>query len=660
MKNPWPVAQEIMRTLRPTWLAGLLIIAAVIALQVPQAVDTLGEIAEQGFFSAHQLSLLIMVLAIAICGWYFPRALLYVQYWFTPPNRPLLERARAVTPRILGVLPILALALAFLRKGRWGFAVFYLLVGGLFCLALHFRRRMVGSVPLQTSLPAKSVIALGAILLASLILLIAFLRVPVGVPQSLGPLAIVLYALASWIAFGSAVLIYVSYRFRVPSLVVVLLLLTALFSIWNDNHRIRKGTADDPWDRVAVADQIEAWTAYRAQGWRERNPGAAYPLFLVAAEGGGIRAAYWTASVLAHLEEEGRLPGFACHVFAISGVSGGSLGGAVFAALIADRVANKGYSCDGSTTELPSQGLAEEARDILGEDFLGPALAGLFFPDLMQRFNPIPDRACPQALRLDDGRCRLHFPDRASYLEKAWEAAWRAKMGTDRFAEDFRGLWKDELRLQVPSLFLNGTWVQDGKRVVTSNLRVEPPILADDGIAELAQSIRLSTAAHMSARFTYVSPAGTVPGSRKQVVDGGYFENSGAETAEELLAMIPEESNGLTLDPYVLIISNRQESEGGSIGVLGETLAPVKTLFATRSARGALAELSLVTRTSARGGRACQIILPTSEQATVPLGWILSERTRAHIDEQARQKATLEHLLGSSELTPPELPRCSG
>jgi hypothetical protein len=70
--------------------------------------------------------------------------------------------------------------------------------------------------------------------------------------------------------------------------------------------------------------------------------------------------------------------------------------------------------------------------------------------------------------------------------------------------------------------------------------------------------IPLSTAAHMSARFTYVSPAGRFPDGT-HVVDGGYFENSGATTALEILMRIKEYcavQNITDVDPKVIMISN--------------------------------------------------------------------------------------------------------
>ena len=114
-----------------------------------------------------------------------------------------------------------------------------------------------------------------------------------------------------------------------------------------------------------------------------------HPLYIVATEGGGIRAAYWTATVLGGIQDAN--PNFAPHLFAISGVSGGSLGAAVFSALLAE----------------PNPGLfKEKANLILGQDFLSPTLAAMLYPDLFQRFIPYPiayfDRA--RSLEMSSGK----------------------------------------------------------------------------------------------------------------------------------------------------------------------------------------------------------------------------------------------------------------
>src|SRR5690606_37338373 len=66
--------------------------------------------------------------------------------------------------------------------------------------------------------------------------------------------------------------------------------------------------------------------------WRQLLPDHEHsPVFVVAAAGGGLRAAYWTALLLAEMDD--RTCGqFGRHVLAASGVSGGSLGLALYAA----------------------------------------------------------------------------------------------------------------------------------------------------------------------------------------------------------------------------------------------------------------------------------------------------------------------------------------
>lgn len=656
MSRFWPAVQEIFRVLRPAWLAGLFVVGISAAFHISQALDALVDIARHGGVSKAHLSLLVAVLALAICGWYFPRALLYVKYWFTPePNRPRFDRARVWIPRLLGILPILSLAAAFFRKSALGFGSFYLLVAVLFGALLLLRGRMFQKPPsLLTDLPGRTVAALIIILLVSLSLLVIFLNSRVVFPQMIGPIAIIVYATASSIAFGSAVLIYVSYRYRVPSLLVVALLVTIFLSTWNDNHSIQKGAHEEQaWHRSTVEEHLGKWIRHREANWRERFPeGEPYPLVLIAAEGGGIRAAYWTGSVLAKLGDT--YPGFACHVFAISGVSGGSLGGAVFSALTAEALQSPDSACDGS--QFPkSRDQLEKTRNILGKDFLGPALAGLLFPDFLQRFNPFGDQVFSG---------RLAFPDRAQYLESSWEAAWQEVAQSSRFEDNFRRLWAGH-ELEVPSLFMNGTWVASGARHVTSNLRPASPkfVELDDAVEALDRPLPLSTAVHMSARFTYVSPAGTMPDGRR-VVDGGYFENSGAMTASELLSVVSESRGTLNFEPFVVIITNAPENPnrkpgrggdcgrkrtepatGESPGAFNETLVPIVTLLHTRSARGYRAEKFLERLAP---GRVYRFDLPASENAEVPLGWILSEDSRAFMD------CEIDHLEGIERIMSPE------
>ncbi len=640
MPNPWIRIQQLGAVLRPGWLASLVVVAISCAFQHEQTLDALHSIArdvgKDSTFWRH-LSLLAWTLVLALCGWYFPRALLYVRYWFTPSDEEdSFQAARRWAPRALGTAPIVSLAIAFARRGDWYFTVGYSVVAVAFVAFLIYRRKWLedrgqSTMRLYEEMPAETFRILLAVLGVGVLLLVVFLISHVQAPQFVGPVGIVLVAAATWIAAGSMLLVYPTYRYRWPSLVLVALLITVAFGLWNDNHRVRTLPGDDVWARESVSSYFQGWLSAREESRRRfREAGRPYPVFVVAAEGGGIRAAYWTASVLAQLEDT--FPGFACHLFGVSGVSGGSLGGAVFAGLMADRVV-EGYRCP-SGGDPSSERLTLRAQRVLGHDFLGPALAGMLFPDLAQRFWPFTGA--------------LAFPDRARYLEQAWERAWQDETNNDRFAQPFRQLWPDPGSTIVPSLFLNGTWVEDGGRAVTSSLSPASSrfVALDDLVNLVDRPIRLSTAVHMSARFTYVSPAGLVGKGRdrRRVVDGGYFENSGAMTAAELLAVMRDTCgrDDICRDPAIVFVALVVINDPGNpfasaasqpkrLRFLRETLIPPVTLFRTRTARGYLAQQFLEQQV----GSDCTIrfVLATEPgESKVPLGWMLSGATRTRMN----------------------------
>ena len=145
-------------------------------------------------------------------------------------------------------------------------------------------------------------------------------------------------------------------------------------------------------------------------------------------------------------------------------------------------------------------------------------------------------------------------------MELAWRTGWTDAVGSDRLGQRFDRLWEGQAALQVPSLLLNATLVDGGNRIIASNIAIDGSFPdAFDAHHELIDLRRMSlaTAVHNSARFSYISPAGTVFACRDggrlvpcaaggkrapwgRVIDGGYFENSGVETLRDLLfAMRP-------------------------------------------------------------------------------------------------------------------------
>ena len=84
--------------------------------------------------------------------------------------------------------------------------------------------------------------------------------------------------------------------------------------------------------------------------------------------------------------------------------------------------------------------------------------------------------------------------------------------------------------------------------------------------------MRLSTAAHNSARFPIVSPPGSIRNREHhivdRIVDGGYMENYGALGALESAQAIRAVESKLA--PFVLVVSNdpikSRSQSGGNAG----------------------------------------------------------------------------------------------
>jgi len=477
----------------------------------------------------------------------------------------------------------------------------------------------------------------------------------------LGAAAILLAALAAWIPFGSA-LVYLSALWRRVPLFGFMLLAALLFSPFNDNHAVRMldaasgpsavspaATQDCPASREETAARADGRLRYPvcayAREWLEarrdeilksKEP---YPVYLVAAAGGGIRAAYWTAGLLAFRQDTD--PGFAHHAFALSGVSGGSLGSVVFAGLLHERQQAGGNlaGCGGTFVE---QKLTSCATAILAGDFLAPTLGALLYPDLVQRFLPV---ALPNM-------------DRAQALERGWEARWNKVMHDAWLGSSYESMADPDPRSDLPLLFLNTTSVEDGKRALVAPLRVAPLEFPDtiDVRAIVPKPMRFSTAAHLSARFTYVSPAATVRDASNRVwghlVDGGYFENSGAATLLDVAATLDKAARDLDLAarivPVVLLIANdpfgAKPSENPTsvardpISFAAELRAPPLALLQTREGRGTQAQAVLKRSVEWRGtelppGR-FEFYQPVDTGVPLPLGWMLSPSARDALDRQ--------------------------
>ncbi|MDR6820191.1 hypothetical protein J2X76_005388 [Neorhizobium sp. 2083] len=275
--------------------------------------------------------------------------------------------------------------------------------------------------------------------------------------------------------------------------------------------------------------------------WLDANKdkGGRATMYLVGAAGGGVRAAEWTATVLSELDRQ--VPDFSKKLFAISAVSGGSLGASVYLGEITER--QRRGDC------RPSQegGLSPCARDMLDGEILGPVILSALTSDVISSV------AFPITGYLDD---------RGVALERSLERNWENAYGSNLFGTSLSGLWPKE---PWPALILNATMVYRGRIASTSNLG---DIDGDGQIFNVGQpTTRVSTAVVNSARFPGITPGGRyvlpwtkyegrdVPVSPSEaaksdkkfdyryfdtLVDGGYIDNYGAASLLALIGQLDE------------------------------------------------------------------------------------------------------------------------
>jgi hypothetical protein len=193
---------------------------------------------------------------------------------------------------------------------------------------------------------------------------------------------------------------------------------------------------------------------------------------------------------------------------------------------------------------------------------------------------------------------------------------------------------------------------------------------------DVLNDVRLDTAAHNSARFPLISPAGSIRNKDQaivdRIVDGGYFENYGALSAKELALAIHAAQPALA--PVVVVISNdpddplnqdadavmpdikaslkvqRDNQEKKARGAVDgaepitDIVTPLVTVANTRTAHGILGvdELSIALREAMPGCQAYLIPvrvwpqpLETSDgPRAVSMSWWLPSLVQRHLHQQ--------------------------
>lgn len=331
---------------------------------------------------------------------------------------------------------------------------------------------------------------------------------------------------------------------------------------------------------------------------RRENPRDKGPIILLAASGGGIRAAAHAGLIFTAADDvtNGK---FGQRVFAISGVSGGALGALTWF----------GARADGSHPATNSE------REILGADPSIERLAKFYSQDFI---TPVVNNFLTNDLFFGITPFSKGHSHRDGALSQSWRDGWKtafpktkhSNFSDDIFEKTISSFRSDPTRF--PMFIVNTTAATDGIRAVYSSVNAKFP-----GAWRLDSESTVLKAVSDSSRFAFVSPLAQTCSDEKPpapffgttshfcregyfpmvVADGGYADNSGLasinDVLDELLAI-----RG-TLDNVFVIIVKSDPKEGlpfqegtrfDNGRLISELVAPGYVLDAARSGHAATFE----------------------------------------------------------------------
>jgi hypothetical protein len=460
---------------------------------------------------------------------------------------------------------------------------------------------------------------------------------------------------------------------RPPVLSLLLLYVFVLVPALFDTHTVR--LIDEPIAQRQPLNVLFAqWVTACAPG-----PGPVLPI-IVAVSGGATRAGLWGAAVLDQVLQAQQQNGPA--LFAVSSVSGGSLGAAGAMTLLT----HESLPC--RAKGLSSLRPTKDVSVPLAGDALGPPLGGWLLDDIPRSaFDPI-----AALVRSATGH-RPNGGDSAQAIEQAFEDLWSdvreesGAGGVPGWDQPFLSLFYTDsagtYRKGMPLWLANGTDATTGNRVITT------PILAPDARDStlpwpfrgarnfhtlMGGDVSISTAINNTARFPYLEPFGEMLplGGAKQVgslVDGGYFENEGLQTALELAEWLKDQSTALgrPVHPIIVQATGDGEADVGRTDVMTcanvsdgpfipddqhsawQILAPLIGLYHVRGGHSAVLLRQAHDQFCGERPRFVHFYLPADDGRPIPLNWVLSNATarfiwRAFTDRQVLNASELKRL----------------
>ena len=356
-----------------------------------------------------------------------------------------------------------------------------------------------------------------------------------------------------------------------------------------------------------------------------------FPVYFILADGGASRSAFWTASVLAKIEQKTKGK-FSKNIFCLSGASGGSLGNMTFL----------------GSKQVSTENIIKEVQEYLSNDFLSFPLVRLLGPDLLLPLIP-------------QGVVR----DRAEALEKSLTNVPVGKNVEAFMNENYSILFSNNASsVKQPVVCINCTRMQDGAPAVISNVLLNANSASSRldvlNILEPNEEISIASAIVLGARFPYFSPAGRI--KEQYFVDGGYFDNSGAGVVHEMILDLNKMiSDTLQKKPdhhfskirfHVIHISNQIESEKKFTKVhpmINDLGAPIKTILGSYSSQTDINNLRL--------SKNLQDIYHSDEYYTLlnlykqnqtelyPMNWSISSQSLEKIKDRLNKNEELDKLI---------------
>ena len=356
------------------------------------------------------------------------------------------------------------------------------------------------------------------------------------------------------------------------------------------------------------------------------------PMFMLAAEGGGIRAAYWTASALdifrGAVAGPGRRRSTGGRRNRRTPAPPPSSPGAPAAVLSA----SPSPASPGTAWPAPARWRWRHPRRSAPR----PAGCSSATPPTPQRGS----RSSASPTYIDPGdKDQPRWLDRAGLIEQSWER-------TSGLGGPFLpGPTDPATSASTGSLVLNSTRVADGCRMWVSQIRLatgdqrscdfgagtpagntidllsalgvaDPGGTPDAGSTRCLGSLTAATGTMLASRFPFVTPSGVLgpctAQGEQQLVDGGYVENSGLGTIVDLapqwLSQVQRRNGealrlgGPTVDLIVPVVMYFDNGTGGDLAVdpppaTPEILVPSTTYG---RAKAALVDTPALLRNSAR------------------------------------------------------------